>query len=40
MAASPALAALTDAGVAHEVVKLDHDPREGSFGEEAVRAII
>ena len=39
MAASPALAALADAGVAHEVVKFDHDPREGSFGDEAVRAL-
>lgn len=39
MAATPALAALAAAGVAHEVVKFDHDPREASFGDEAVRAL-
>jgi Cys-tRNA(Pro)/Cys-tRNA(Cys) deacylase len=38
-AATPALAALIDAGVPHEVVKFDHDPRERSFGVEAVRAL-
>ena len=38
-AATPALAALTDAGVPHEVVKFAHDPRERSFGDEAVRAL-
>src|SRR3984957_3160559 len=38
-AATPALAALIDAGVPHEVVKFDHDPRERSFGGEAVRAL-
>lgn len=38
-AATPALAALVDAGVPHEVVKFDHDPRERSFGSEAVRAL-
>lgn len=37
--ATPALAALAAAGVPHEVVKFGHDPREGSFGEEAVRAL-
>ncbi|CDO87409.1 aminoacyl-tRNA deacylase [Mycobacterium triplex] len=39
MAATPALAALTKAGVPHEVVKYDHDPREHSFGAEAVSAL-
>ncbi len=38
-AATPALAALIDAGVAHEVVKFAHDPRERSFGDEAVAAL-
>jgi Cys-tRNA(Pro)/Cys-tRNA(Cys) deacylase len=38
-AATPALAALTKAGVPHEVVKFDHDPREHSFGVEAVNAL-
>lgn len=38
-AATRALAVLTDAGVPHEVVKFDHDPREHSFGGEAVRAL-
>ncbi|WAC90455.1 YbaK/EbsC family protein [Mycobacterium sp. Aquia_213] len=39
MAATPALAALTKAGVPHEVVKFDHDPREHSFGAEAAKAL-
>lgn len=38
-AATPALAALSAAGVAHEVVKFAHDPREASFGDEAVRLL-
>ncbi len=38
-AATPALAALTKAGVPHEVVTFDHDPRERSFGVEAVHAL-
>jgi Cys-tRNA(Pro)/Cys-tRNA(Cys) deacylase len=38
-AATPALAALIDAGVPHEVAKFDHDARERSFGGEAVRAL-
>jgi Cys-tRNA(Pro)/Cys-tRNA(Cys) deacylase len=37
--ATPALAALAEAGIAHEVVKYEHDPRERSFGGEAVRAL-
>jgi Cys-tRNA(Pro)/Cys-tRNA(Cys) deacylase len=37
--ATPALAALSAAGVPHELVKFGHDPREGSFGEEAVDAL-
>ena len=37
--ATPALAALADAGVPHEVVKFAHDPRKRSFGDEAVRAL-
>jgi Cys-tRNA(Pro)/Cys-tRNA(Cys) deacylase len=39
MAATRALAVLADAGVAHEVVKYHHDPREHSFGGEAVREL-
>lgn len=39
MVATPALAALAAARVPHEVVKFGHDPREGSFGDEAVRAL-
>jgi Cys-tRNA(Pro)/Cys-tRNA(Cys) deacylase len=38
-AATPALAALIAAGVPHEVVKFEHDPRERSFGVEAVHAL-
>jgi Cys-tRNA(Pro)/Cys-tRNA(Cys) deacylase len=38
-AATPALAALIEAGVPHEVVKFAHDPRERSFGGEAVLAL-
>ncbi|OBI36860.1 aminoacyl-tRNA deacylase [Mycobacterium sp. E1386] len=38
-AATPALAALTKAGVPHEVVTFDHDRRERSFGDEAVHAL-
>jgi len=38
-AATPALAALVDAGVPHEVVKFAHDRRERSFGDEAVRQL-
>jgi Cys-tRNA(Pro)/Cys-tRNA(Cys) deacylase len=38
-AATRALAVLTDAGVPHEVVRYDHDPRERSFGGEAAREL-
>jgi Cys-tRNA(Pro)/Cys-tRNA(Cys) deacylase len=38
-AATPALAALIDADVPHEVLKFEHDARERSFGGEAVRAL-
>lgn len=38
-AATPALAALANAGVPHELVKFDHDSRERSFGAEAVNAL-
>ncbi|OBH17133.1 YbaK/EbsC family protein [Mycobacterium sp. E3247] len=38
-AATPALAALTKAGVPHQVVRFDHDPRARSFGDEAVHAL-
>ncbi|MCW2664570.1 MAG: prolyl-tRNA synthetase [Mycobacterium sp.] len=38
-AATPALAALAKAGVPHEVVTFEHDPRESSFGVEAVDAL-
>lgn len=38
-AATPGIAALVKAGVAHEVVKFSHDPREPSFGLEAVHAL-
>lgn len=40
MAATPALAALTRAGVAHQVVKFGRDPREQSFGVQAVKALV
>lgn len=38
-AATPAIAALTAAGVPHTVVKYGHDPAERSFGDEAARAL-
>ena len=38
-AATPAIAALVAAGVAHEVVQYRHDPRTASFGEEAVNEL-
>jgi Cys-tRNA(Pro)/Cys-tRNA(Cys) deacylase len=38
-AATPGIAALVKAGVPHEVVKFGHDPRESSFGVEAVHAL-
>lgn len=38
-AATPAIAALVAAGVPHEVVQYQHDPRSDSFGDEAVSAL-
>jgi Cys-tRNA(Pro)/Cys-tRNA(Cys) deacylase len=38
-AATPAIAALLAAEVPHEVVRFGHDPREQSFGDEAVEAL-
>ncbi|MEE6178864.1 aminoacyl-tRNA deacylase [Mycobacterium sp. 050134] len=38
-AATPALVALAKAGVPHDVVKFGHNPRERSFGAEAVQAL-
>jgi Cys-tRNA(Pro)/Cys-tRNA(Cys) deacylase len=38
-AATPALAALIAAGVPHELVKFEDDPRDRSFGVEAVLAL-
>lgn len=35
-AATPAIAALTSAGIDHEVLAYEHDPRAASYGEEAV----
>ncbi|MGH3582101.1 MAG: aminoacyl-tRNA deacylase [Mycobacterium sp.] len=35
-AATPAIAALVSAGVPHEVLRYQHDPRNESFGDEAV----
>ena len=35
-AATPAIAALVSAGVPHEVLAYHHDPRNQSFGDEAV----
>ena len=35
-AATPAIAALVAAGVPHEVLPYHHDPRNESFGDEAV----
>jgi Cys-tRNA(Pro)/Cys-tRNA(Cys) deacylase len=37
--ATPGIAALVKAGVPHEIVRFDHDPRESSFGVEAVHAL-
>ncbi|BBX17903.1 Cys-tRNA(Pro)/Cys-tRNA(Cys) deacylase [Mycolicibacterium duvalii] len=35
-AATPAIAALIAAGIPHDVLQYRHDPRTGSFGDEAV----
>ncbi|MEP9414454.1 Cys-tRNA(Pro) deacylase [Gordonia sp. VNQ95] len=39
MAATPAIAALTAAGIAHEVHRYAHDPRNDNYGSEAVEAL-
>jgi Cys-tRNA(Pro)/Cys-tRNA(Cys) deacylase len=39
VAATPGIAALVKAGVPHQVLTFDHDPRQQSFGAEAVRAL-
>lgn len=39
MAATPGIAALVKAGVPHQVLTFDHDPRAQSFGAEAVSAL-
>lgn len=38
-AATPAIAALVKAGVDHEVLRYQHDPRSDAYGEEAVAAL-
>jgi Cys-tRNA(Pro)/Cys-tRNA(Cys) deacylase len=38
-AATPGIAALIKAGVPYELVKFGHDPRERSFGAEAIHAL-
>jgi Cys-tRNA(Pro)/Cys-tRNA(Cys) deacylase len=38
-AATPAIAALVAAGVPHDVLRYDHDPRNESYGDEAVAAL-
>jgi Cys-tRNA(Pro)/Cys-tRNA(Cys) deacylase len=38
-AATPAIAALVAAGIPHEVLSYEHDPRTESFGAEAVAAL-
>ncbi len=38
-AATPAIAALSSAEVAHQVLQYHHDPRNESFGEEAVEEL-
>lgn len=37
--ATPAIAALVAAGVPHEVLRYDHDPRATSFGDEAAEQL-
>jgi Cys-tRNA(Pro)/Cys-tRNA(Cys) deacylase len=39
VAATPGIAALVKAGVPHQVLTFDHDPRQQSFGAEAVSAL-
>lgn len=38
-AATPAVKALLDADIEHQVVRYDHDPRTDSYGQEAVAAL-
>ncbi|MGY4711474.1 aminoacyl-tRNA deacylase [Mycolicibacterium sp. CBM1] len=38
-AATPAIAALVAAGIPHEVLRYQHDPRADSYGDEAVAAL-
>ncbi len=38
-AATPAIKALVNAGVSHEVVAYHHDPRQSAFGDEAVNEL-
>ena len=38
-AATPAIAALVTAGMPHEVLRYEHDPRAQSYGDEAVAAL-
>ncbi|RAU95231.1 Cys-tRNA(Pro) deacylase [Mycobacterium colombiense] len=39
VAATPGIAALVKAGVPHQLLTFDHDPRQQSFGAEAVSAL-
>lgn len=39
MAATPAIAALEKAGIAHDVHRYAHDPRNQNYGDEAVAAL-
>ncbi|ORA07595.1 YbaK/EbsC family protein [Mycobacterium arosiense] len=39
MAATPGIAALVKADVPHQILTFDHDPRQQSFGAEAVSAL-
>ncbi|BBY79624.1 Cys-tRNA(Pro) deacylase [Mycolicibacterium pulveris] len=39
-AATPAITALLTAGIPHEVLQYDHDPRRESYGEEAVQELV
>lgn len=39
-AATPAITALLTAGIPHEVLQYDHDPRRESYGDEAVQELV